>query len=120
MILKLTLNCRDNKIISAIFYGMNFAYFNLQKNILNVLFAEKHPYTQGLFDALPKIIDDREMLQPIPGQMLDPMELPDGCAFAPRCKYAAEKCNQGIPSKTYFGDTHYVACWRYEDPEFKL
>lgn len=57
---------------------MNFAYFNLQKNILNVLFAEKHPYTQGLFDSLPKINDDREMLQPIPGQMLDPMELPDG------------------------------------------
>ncbi|MBR6585494.1 MAG: ABC transporter ATP-binding protein, partial [Firmicutes bacterium] len=51
----------------------------------------KHPYTQGLFDSLPKINDGRDMLQPIPGLMPDPMELPEGCAFAPRCKYATEK-----------------------------
>jgi len=80
----------------------------------------KHPYTQGLFDSLPKINDGRDMLQPIPGLMPDPMELPEGCAFAPRCKYATEKCNQGIPPKHHFSDTHYVACWRYDEPEFKL
>ena len=80
----------------------------------------KHPYTQGLFDSLPKINDGRDMLQPIPGLMPDPMELPEGCAFAPRCKYATEKCNQGIPPKHYFSDSHYVACWRYDEPEFKL
>ena len=80
----------------------------------------KHPYTQGLFDSLPKINDGRDMLQPIPGLMPDPMELPEGCAFAPRCKYATEKCSQGIPPKHYFSDTHYAACWRYDDPEFKL
>ena len=80
----------------------------------------KHPYTQGLFDSLPKINDEREMLQPIPGLMPDPMELPEGCAFAPRCKYATKKCKQGTPSKHYFSDTHYVACWRYDEPEFKL
>ena len=80
----------------------------------------KNPYTQGLFDSLPKINDGRDMLQPIPGLMPDPMELPEGCAFAPRCKYATEKCNQGIPPKHYFSDTHYTACWRYDDPEFKL
>ena len=80
----------------------------------------KHPYTQGLFDSLPKINDGRDMLQPIPGLMPDPMELPEGCAFSPRCKYATEKCNHGIPPKHYFSDSHYVACWRYDEPEFKL
>ena len=102
--------------VAVIYAGRIIEYGQLRE----VFKDTKHPYTQGLFDSLPKINDNREMLQPIPGQMLDPMELPEGCAFAPRCKYATEKCNQGVPSKTYFGDTQYVACWRYEDPEFKL
>jgi len=102
--------------VAVIYAGRIIEYGQLRE----VFKDTKHPYTQGLFDSLPKINDGRNMLQPIPGMMPDPMELPAGCAFAPRCKYATEKCNQGIPPKTYFGDSHYVACWRYEDPEFKL
>lgn len=102
--------------VAVIYAGRIIEYGQLRE----VFKDTKHPYTQGLFDSLPKINDKREMLQPIPGQMLDPMELPEGCAFAPRCKYATEKCTRGVPSKTYFSDTHYVACWRYENPEFKL
>lgn len=102
--------------VAVIYAGRIIEYGELRE----VFKDTKHPYTQGLFDSLPKINDNREMLQPIPGLMPDPMELPEGCAFAPRCKYATEKCNQGLPPKTYFGDTHYAACWRYEDAEFKL
>ena len=102
--------------VAVIYAGRIIEYGELRE----VFKDTKHPYTQGLFDSLPKINDTREMLQPIPGLMPDPMELPEGCAFAPRCKYATEKCKQGIPPKHHFGDTHYAACWRYEDPEFKL
>ena len=102
--------------VAVIYAGRIIEYGELRE----VFKDTKHPYTQGLFDSLPKINDTREMLQPIPGLMPDPMELPEGCAFAPRCKYATEKCTQGLPPKTYFGDTHYAACWRYEDAEFKL
>ena len=102
--------------VAVIYAGRIIEYGELREVFKNT----KHPYTQGLFDSLPKINDTRDMLQPIPGLMPDPMELPEGCSFAPRCKYATEKCNQGIPPKTYFGDTHYAACWRYEEPEFKL
>lgn len=102
--------------VAVIYAGRIIEYGELRE----VFKDTKYPYTQGLFDSLPKINDTREMLQPIPGLMPDPMELPEGCAFAPRCKYATEKCNQGLPPKHYFGDTHYAACWRYEDPEFKL
>ena len=102
--------------VAVIYAGRIVEYGQLRE----VFKDTKHPYTQGLFDSLPKINDDREMLKPIPGLMPDPMELPEGCAFAPRCRYADERCKQGIPPKAYFGDTHYVACWRYEDPEFKL
>lgn len=102
--------------VAVIYAGRIVEYGHLRE-----LFKDtKHPYTLGLFDSLPKINDEREMLNPIPGLMPDPMDLPEGCAFAPRCKYAEEKCKQGVPSKTYFGDSHYVACWRYDDPEFKL
>ncbi len=102
--------------VAVIYAGRIIEYGQLRE----VFKDTKHPYTQGLFDSLPKINDGRNMLQPIPGMMPDPMELPEGCAFAPRCKYATEKCNQGIPPKAHFGESHYVACWRYEDPEFKL
>ena len=44
-----------------------------------------HPYTEGLFGSLPNIEERRHRLQPIPGLMPDPTDLPKGCCFAPRC-----------------------------------
>ena len=102
--------------VAVIYAGRVIEYGDIREVFKNT----RHPYTKGLFDSLPRINDDREMLNPIPGLMPDPMELPEGCAFAPRCRYATEKCKQGIPPKTFFGDRHYVTCWGYEDPEFKL
>ncbi len=58
-----------------------------------------HPYTQGLFDSIPKINDNSKRLRPINGMPPDPTNLPDGCVFAPRCRYASEECRKGrIPS----------------------
>ncbi len=102
--------------VAVIYAGRVIEYGDIREVFKNT----RHPYTKGLFDSLPRINDDREMLNPIPGLMPDPMELPKGCSFAPRCRYATEKCKQGIPPKTFFGDRHYVTCWGYEDPEFKL
>lgn len=69
-----------------------------------------HPYTEGLFDSIPNIDVRTERLSPIPGLMPDPTDLPAGCPFAPRCKYATEKCVQCIPERTDLSDTHYVCC----------
>ena len=102
--------------VAVIYAGRIVEYGDIRE----VFKDTRHPYTQGLFDSLPKINDDREMLDPIPGMMPDPMELPEGCAFAPRCKYATEKCSQALPPKTHFSEKHYAACWRYEDPTFSL
>ncbi|MEG0372277.1 MAG: ABC transporter ATP-binding protein, partial [Clostridium sp.] len=52
----------------------------------------KHPYTEGLFNSLPNIEKRGEILRPIPGLMPDPMDLPPGCAFHPRCSYSKEIC----------------------------
>ncbi len=52
----------------------------------------KHPYTLGLFGALPKLDENVEWLNPIDGLPPDPTNLPAGCKFNPRCKYATEEC----------------------------
>ena len=57
----------------------------------------RHPYTEGLFDSLPNLKQRGEELVPIRGLMPDPSDLPPGCAFAPRCPYATERCTQFVP-----------------------
>ena len=69
-----------------------------------------HPYTEGLFGSL----------QPIPGLMPDPTDLPKGCCFAPRCKYCTEACTKARPEMKWVSDTHYVRCSRYDEPGFKI
>lgn len=80
----------------------------------------RHPYTEGLFGSLPNLKNRQAMLRPIPGLMPDPMDLPAGCAFAPRCAYATERCHHEKPQVRWMSDTHYVACLAYDDPEFAL
>ena len=82
--------------------------------------ATRHPYTEGLFDSLPNLKEQGEELVPIKGMMPDPMRLPEGCAFAPRCPYATEACTQTVPELRQMGGTHFVACHAYDDPSFRL
>ena len=80
-----------------------------------------HPYTEGLFDSLPNLKKRGEALVPIKGMMPNPMELPEGCVFAPRCPYATAECSEKTPELVQIGkDTHFVACRAYEDPNFRL
>lgn len=79
-----------------------------------------HPYTEGLFNSLPNINDRRHQLTPIPGLMPDPSKLPEGCAFAPRCRYATDAWRAKQPQKRWVSSTHYVACSAYDDPAFHI
>lgn len=93
----------------------------VEQGTLHEVFNDtKHPYTQGLFDSLPDIENRKAELKPIPGLMPDPTNLPDGCAFAPRCPYATEECMHIKPTKHQFSDTHIVACLAYNNADFKL
>ena len=74
-----------------------------------------HPYTEGLFGSLPNIDNRTARLKPIPGLMPDPTNLPSGCPFHPRCKYATEECAKRMPVKTQLSDTHSVCCLAYEE-----
>ena len=93
----------------------------VEKGTLDDVFNHTmHPYTEGLFNSLPNINDRKAKLQPIPGLMPDPTNLPVGCAFAPRCKYATEACKQAQPVVRQVSDTHTVACTAYDDPAFRI
>jgi len=75
----------------------------------------RHPYTRGLFDSLPDIENRRAELKPIPGLIPDPMNLPPGCAFHPRCAYAKPECSRDFPQVRWLSDTHYVSCHLYNE-----
>lgn len=74
----------------------------------------KHPYTLGLFDAIPRLDGGRERLRAIPGTVPDPRHLPQGCAFAPRCSQATEQCETHIPELQQF-TAQKVACFNAVD-----
>ena len=80
----------------------------------------KHPYTEGLFNSLPNLKKRGEELVPISGMTPDPCNLPEGCAFAPRCPYAGESCQKKAPKLRHMGGSHYVACDANEDAGFQL
>ena len=71
-----------------------------------------HPYTVGLFRSIPALDKDVDMLQPIPGLMPDPTDLPAGCKFHPRCPFADERCAREEPSAVPCGPGHLVRCLR--------
>ncbi|EMA11407.1 peptide/nickel transport system ATP-binding protein [Haloarcula vallismortis] len=58
----------------------------------------KHPYTVGLMSAIPRIGDEQDRLQTIPGTMPDLVEVPSGCSFHPRCPFAEEVCTRKQPA----------------------
>ncbi len=75
----------------------------------------RHPYTRGLFDSLPDIENRRNELKPIPGLIPDPMNLPPGCAFHPRCSYVKPECSRDLPPVKWLNDTHCVSCHLYNE-----
>jgi oligopeptide transport system ATP-binding protein len=72
----------------------------------------RHPYTRGLMDSIPRLDDaSGKRLVPIDGQPPDLARLPPGCAFAPRCRHAVERCRAERPQLTPAGENHYKACF---------
>lgn len=100
----------------AVMYAGNIVEQGTLEDIFN---RTKHPYTEGLFNSLPNILDRKAMLTPIKGLMPDPINLPEGCPFHPRCPYEEEDCkNEQVLRK--ISDTHTVRCCAYDRPGFHI
>lgn len=80
------------------------------------LFGElTHPYTQGLFAAMPKLgMGRKKRLTTIPGTVPDLINLPAGCTFTDRCPLASSECRDQVPSQSELGSHHTVACHNLE------
>lgn len=77
-----------------------------------------HPYTEGLMTSIPRLdTPDGVRLEAIPGAVPHPLDLPKGCKFAPRCKYATEKCRQEEPGLYRLEDNHQVRCFYPEQAD---
>jgi len=73
--------------------------------------APAHPYTAALLSSIPRMSDDRQRLTAIDGQPPDLAKLPPGCAFAPRCPRAFDRCLQTAPPELALGDGRTARCW---------
>lgn len=79
---------------------------------VKTLFANPmHPYTQGLMTSIPKINNDVERLETIPGIVPSPLNFPGGCKYYPRCPLADEKCKREEPEIKKIASGHHVRCW---------
>jgi len=76
----------------------------------------RHPYTRGLMASMPAVLsfgqETDARLNEIPGMVPSLTNLPPGCAFAPRCTLAIDKCRAEYPPLEDWGDNHFAACWR--------
>ena len=73
----------------------------------------KHPYTSGLIKCLPDISKSTGKLASIPGTTPNPLKMPQGCAFHPRCPRAMKICNKQEPPETTISKEHKVNCHLY-------
>ncbi|HHX52048.1 MAG TPA: ABC transporter ATP-binding protein [Erysipelothrix sp.] len=83
---------------------------------VDYIFGDKseyqHPYTEGLLESIPSLTSDRgDRLDAIPGAVPHPLNLPEGCRFADRCKYATDKCRAIMPELEYVNEKQQIRCF---------
>jgi peptide/nickel transport system ATP-binding protein len=95
--------------------GIMYAGKIIEEAKVDAIFEKPlHPYTQYLINSLPKF-GDKNMRESAPGSPPSLVDLPRGCAFHPRCRFAMAKCREEIPVFQKVEDNHRVACWLMEE-----
>lgn len=86
----------------------------VEKASSKVIFGDNptysHPYTEGLMTSIPRLDSPKGKLDAIPGSVPHPLNLPVGCKFAPRCKYATDKCREKEIASVEVEPGHFVRC----------
>ena len=82
------------------------------------LFARAHhPYTEGLLNAMPRVGQERDRLETIPGTVPPPTAWPSGCRFHDRCPYAWARCAAEHPPLYQIGPAHVSRCHLADEPQ---
>ncbi|WP_419182260.1 ABC transporter ATP-binding protein [Paenibacillus radicis (ex Xue et al. 2023)] len=82
-----------------------------EANVFELFASPKHPYTRGLLGSLPKIDEQLDELDSIYGSVPNPLQMPSGCAFHPRCPIATEQCKANKPLLETVNDSHRARCF---------
>ena len=85
---------------------------------LEVVRFPRHPYTWGLLGAVPRVDIRSRRLVTIPGTSVSPLDVPKGCAFAPRCEYKMAICSERPPLQG--ADGHLDACWLSDEQRLEI
>ena len=92
---------------------------------VNIFHEPQHPYTMGLMSSFPTIAmmqmraGKKPRLRGIPGDPPDLCDIPNGCAFHPRCRYVIDICKEEIPEYREVQVDHFIRCHRWGDIEQK-
>jgi oligopeptide/dipeptide ABC transporter ATP-binding protein len=73
-----------------------------------------HPYTRALLKAVPNVSEGEIEIEGIPGSSPDPVAVPEGCSYHPRCPLADEECRRNDPAFRSVGDDHEARCFHWE------
>jgi len=90
-------------------------------DVVTIFKAPKHPYTQALYNSIPRLTDTRERrLEVIHGIVPNPLYFPSGCRFHPRCKYVKDFCKIEEPPLQTIDVGHQVRCFKYNAEKKKF
>ena len=77
----------------------------------DIFYSPSHEYTKGLLRSIPTKSNSKERLVPIGGTPINLLNMPEGCAFCPRCDEAMKICLKEKPEEIRVGETHMASCW---------
>ncbi len=86
-----------------------------ESSVAGLFERARHPYTLGLLNGVPRLDRSIQRLEAIPGSMPNPLNMPSGCPFEPRCKFAIEACGRALPKLEDTGGGHTSRCIRWQD-----
>ena len=97
--------------VAVMYAGRIFEYGPIE-----AIFSEmRNPYTRGLMNSIPSLIERKKRLDTIPGQVPNPMDLPTGCKFHPRCYLMIEDCKKEEPPLFQVNGDHFSRCIRWKE-----
>ena len=94
----------------AVMYAVRFVE---QADVEQLFDNPSHPYTDALLRSVPDLDTEVPLLPSIEGQPPSPDDLPEGCAFAPRCPYVFDKCSE-YPPEFAIGPGQIPRCWKHD------
>ncbi|WP_137284539.1 ABC transporter ATP-binding protein [Halorussus salinisoli] len=101
----------------GVMYAFEFIELGPTEEILH---HPSHPYTRALLNSVPNLATVEEEMKPIPGSAPDPVDIPTGCSYHPRCPLADEKCLQEDPTMLPVDDEHEAACFYRDEARDEL